>query len=240
MNHSFNPSILDSLKCEKCMLSELMHSDKATCEACPAIGPVNIMKLHNGRVMAVCQKCEDESKKIIADRLKETLDKREQIDATVEYNTDFFNLESVSINELKTAIFDSDAANKPYMFAEQLMERFNTYKQKLFNLSAEIAEANNRQRAVQVELNQISNLITAEEREKLRIKDINYKPQPIKSTKPKAISGPKKKFNKAELKDVSEQFKIPEFLLQQYCIQRNITALEAAKLIKEKLGQANN
>src|SRR5438552_1349413 len=53
MNHKFIPSIHNGTICAKCHKSSEVHSDKAECEVCGAVGQVDLMY---GSIL-MCQSC---------------------------------------------------------------------------------------------------------------------------------------------------------------------------------------
>ena len=163
-----------------------------------------------------------------------------ETDNRIQIRTDLFNAATKSIIDIKQAI-DSDETitNKPYRLAEVLTNRFNHYKTVVFELNSKLMEAGNEQRAIQTYLNQLANQLRAEEREKLKIADINYKPNPVKSISPKTIStrttSVKRKIDKKELRAVAAQLGVSEFTLQMVVVSKNISVAEAAELLKKSI-----
>lgn len=170
-----------------------------------------------------------------------TLVKTREIDSSIQIRTDLFNAATVAIMDIKKSI-DSDESitNKPARLAETLLERFNHYKQVVFELNEKIVEAGTEQKAIQVYLNQLANSLRAEEREKYKISDINYKPQ-TKTPTVKAIktTGTKsKKLDKAELRKYATEIGINEYTLQAFVVSKGVTVEEAANMIKKSIAAA--
>jgi hypothetical protein len=213
------------------------HTDKAECEFCPYVGVVTT----NSKNELVCPDCK--AKELLSEsqapaQVKTSVQMAREIDANVRVRTDVFNAATVSIVELKKTI-DDDASieNKPYALASALMGRFEHFKKVIFDANETIVSANNNQRAIQVYLNQLSNTLRKEEREKLKIEDINYKPTVVKpaTVKTPKVAAPKKpKFDKAELKKWAAATGMPEFIIQSTAVARNITIEAAAKMVKAK------
>lgn len=244
MNHSFTP-IIGINKCAICTYDERAHSDLAQCDCCPNIGPVQIYS-----TMLMCETCiarekEHESRsderltlhKIRENALNRAIAEARQINDSILVRTDIFNTETTSITNLKKVI-DEDASisNKPYALAEELLRQFNHFKQVIFERNQEIVEANNKQKAIQVYLNSLANQLRAEEREKLKIQDINYKP--AAPVKPRLIKTGRGKFDKIELRKYATELGIGEFILQAFVVQKGITVEQAANILRRSIAQA--
>lgn len=176
--------------------------------------------------------------------INEVLTKTREIDARVKVNTDLFNAETVSIVEIKKAIdADETITNKPYALAVALQERYTTYKTAIFGLSEQITNETNKQKAIQVYLNNLANQLRANEREKLKINDINYQVSPVSNRKvslgtSKIVKAPKKKLDKTEVRKYAALLMLPEFTLQMICVQKNLSAEEGYNLLKKSIEAA--
>src|SRR5215203_835659 len=162
------------------------------------------------------------------------------IDGSMQVRPDLFNAETVAIIDLKAAI-DNDPTieNKPYKLAEELMNRLTHAQKVIFEHNEAIVAETNKQKAIQIYLNTLANTLRLEEREKLKIQDINYKPGAIKSVKPKAISttGTKKtgKLDKVELRKYASMLGIPEFTLQMLVVSKGVTIETAYNMLKKSI-----
>jgi hypothetical protein len=211
MKHSFTPSILNSELCGTCKRDKIAHTKEAVCEACSNVGPVELMYGN----MLLCESC------ISKDKEHQSPEKQEErvnnyrnsvdafvqatrsIDDSLRIRTDVFNAKTAAIVEIKNAIYNDPAIeNKPYAFASECTRRFEILKKVIFDKNQEIIDATNEQKALQVQLNQMANQLRAEEREKLKIADINYKPPVVKSVTPAKIKTASKKLDKVELRKV--------------------------------------
>lgn len=166
-----------------------------------------------------------------------------RVDNTVQVRTDLFNAETVSIINLKAEIDNNpEIANKPYVLAQELINRFEKFKSVIFEYNEKIVEANNAQKAIQVYLNQMANQLRSEEREKLKIADINYQPTKVKPVKPTAIktTGTKKatKLDKVELRKAAAELGVAEFTLQMVVVAKGCTIAEAAEMLKKSIAAA--
>jgi len=238
-----------------------METNEQICECCPNIG-----KLVKFKTMMMCQDCyhkeinltrqseadannrvaieRERSSQVIA--INEVLRKSEEIDKSITIRTDIFNAETVAINELKAAIdADDNITNKPYTLAQTVLARFENYKNVIFDLNQKIVEIGNQQKAVQVYLNTMANTLRAEEREALKITDINYKPNAVKLTVGKTDKGPKviktrssKVLDKAELDKYAKELGISPSTLQMFVISKGITIETAARAIKDNIAAA--
>lgn len=188
------------------------------------------------------QKRVDAYRSSVESRVVET---SRQLDASIVVRTDLFNAATVAIVDLKKAIDENpEVTNKPYALAEELTNRFNHYKQVIFEANEKIVEAGNQQKAIQVYLNQLANSLRAEEREKLKIADINYKPGAVKPAKVKSVSttGTKKstKLDKAELRKYATELGVSEFTLQMLCVSQGITPEAAANKLRKSINEAKS
>lgn len=165
-----------------------------------------------------------------------------EIDQKVEVRADLFNAATKSIIELKAAIeADSSITNKPYALAEALKARFEHHKTVVFDLNQKLVEAGNQQKAIQIYLNTLANTLRAEEREKLKISDISYKPAPpkaIKVAKSPGTTTTKKKIDKKEVREAAARLGVSEFMVQMIVVQKGITVAEAETLLKASIAAA--
>jgi hypothetical protein len=169
------------------------------------------------------------------------------IDASVTISSDIFNLKTQDILTLKAEIdADESISNKPYYLAETLKNRFDHFTAVIFELDEKKMDAVNTQRAIQVYLNEMANTLRAEERETLKINDINYKPQPVKQIKIKAVKTEKtkkipahrQKIDKEALRKYAAELGISDFIIQSIVLQKGVTVEKAADLIRESIAAA--
>lgn len=177
--------------------------------------------------------------------LNKSIIEARQIMNTVQIRTDIHNTDITAIMELKNTIdSDSSIVNKPYILAQELMSQYTHLKTVVFDLNQKLVETNSKQRAIQTYLNTLANSLRIEEREKLKIADINYKPNPIKITKVKSIgtnytgTGPgsrekKVKLDKGLLGRYARELGISTFVLYQVAVQRKCTVELAAEHLKK-------
>ena len=231
------------------MLTPQVTTEKTgECEVCDKTD-VHITK-HYGN-MWFCDDCwekEDalqkssqspEAQQARVDAYRASVETAKALDNKIEVRTDLFNAATQSIIDIK-AVIDADESitNKPYALAEMLLGRFNHFKQIVFNLNEQIVDANNNQKAIQIYLNQMANTLRAEEREKLKIQDINYKPNPVKPSVPKSIktSGTRKSgIDKAELAKYAKELGVSEFTLQMLVVSKGITVETAANILRKSI-----
>lgn len=163
-----------------------------------------------------------------------------KLDSTIQVRTDLFNAATKAIVDLKAAIdTDESIVNKPYALAETLMTRFLHFKQVVFELNQQIVEAGNQQKSIQIYLNGLANQLRAEEREKLQIANINYKPGPVKISKP-VVKKVTKKLDKAELRKFASELGVSEFTLQMLVVQKGVSVEEAARILRHSINAAKS
>jgi hypothetical protein len=254
-NHEFTPIMGMEHKCAVCQHNANTHG---ACECCP-----NNDHLVKFKTMMMCPDCYNKEKSLTqlseatandrldAERIRSTevikvnevLQEARLVDDGIQIRTDIFNAETVAINDLKSAIMaDSSIENKPYALAEELKRRFEHYKTVVFDLNQKVAEVGNQQKAIQVYLNTMANTLRAEERERLKIADINYTPKPVKliSDKPKSIKtrSAAKVLDKDALKAAAKQLGVSEFMIQMLVVSKGITIDMAVKQIAASLEAA--
>jgi hypothetical protein len=220
------------------------------CEGC-SLKEVQIRHLHSN-TMWFCDKCYDSEIQSQIDNVKAKVEENKKnnpintaiatakkLDSTVQVKTDLFNAATVAIVELKATIdADDSIENKPFALAETLYNRFLHFKQVVFELNAQIVEAGNQQKAIQVYLNQLANSLRAEEREKFKITDISYKPSAPKVPKISTIKTATKKLDKAELRKYASELGVSEFTLQMIVVQKGLTVEAAARILRHSINAA--
>jgi len=164
------------------------------------------------------------------------------VDDSIQVSTDIFNAQMVAINDIKAAIeADASITNKPYALAEELKRHFEHLKAVVFEANKTVMEAGTKQKAIQVYLNTRVNTLKAEERERLKIADINYTPKPVKliTDKPKSIRTKSAKvLDKDALKAAAKQLGVSEFMIQMLVVSKGITIDVAVKQIQASLDAA--
>jgi len=244
MNHSFSPNIIDKAKCRVCKFDEISHTDRATCECCGNSGKCDVMYGN----MLLCQNCiekekslqEDNSKpEVIAARVDAAslIAKNQQIEQGLNISEDLFNAKMISIIEIKRTI-DLDESipldKKIFELAKVMDTRYTHLREILPKQKQVVAENENEQRAIQTYYNELAKKLKAEEREQLKLKDVNYKPIEPAIKKQKAPST--KSLNKIQLHkfaaDIANEFPSQKDLalvvLQSVMVSQNCQTVEAA------------
>jgi hypothetical protein len=246
MDHKFLVSTIDSTICSKCKRVEPMHGPEAVCEACPNVGPVEMFG-----DMALCRECiAKEMETAIAYQAPElqearlqahnaTLALARQIDTSVETRTDIFNAATISFDEIRKAIETDENIpqdQKNFKLAETVKERFEHYKKIFFEHNEIAVNAATNQRAAIQYLNTLANKLKAEEREKLQIADMSYKPQAVVSTKVKPIKTVKIKTNtsQADLNKAAKELGLEStHTIQMIMVAKNLDLAGAIAHIQE-------
>lgn len=201
MNHTFVGSITDPEKCRQCKRTEIAHGKQAECESCGnANGPCNII---DGDILA-CEECEKRDVEI-REEIKSLGDTREErvanTQAIMNYNnriqhgirviTDIFNAKTVAIVKLGEAInADPNVPDdqKSFRLSQIIDERFTHLEDAIKNTKASLADMENEQVAIQQYYNALSKKLRAEEKDKIRLKDLTYQITEPTLKKPKAPS----------------------------------------------------
>ena len=163
---------------------------------------------------------------------------KSEIDTSIRTPIDFFNARMTSIQVLKKEI-DEDLSieNKQYYLADFLIRRFRHLKEVLYpQKKLELENVAAEQRAIQVYLQNLADTLRIEEREKLRIADLSYKPTPPRVIKPPQIK--RSKIDKVELKRLAGELGVAEYNLQMVAISKGVSINEAAEVIRTMLEAA--
>lgn len=234
-----------------CMLcyAQLLKGKEVECECCPNRVAERAIKTYAD--MKMCPSCHATELRLQAenntpekqqervDSLHEALDRSRALDNAIAVRTDLFNAATVAIVDLKTIIESDDTiVNKNFKLAEELMARFEHFKSVVFEANAAIVEATNNQKAIQVYLNQLANKLRAEEREKLKIQDLNYKPKEVKPVKPRAVRTAKAKLDKVALRKYAAELGVSEFTLQMLVVSKGLTVEAAANMLRKSVKEA--
>jgi hypothetical protein len=152
------------------------------------------------------------------------------VDSSISVKTDIFNAETVSIVDIAESINkDSGISDKNEALAEFLVNRYKTYKEKIFANNAENVELVNKQNAIQKYLNELKNKLTEAQRQKYQLLDANYKPNQVKlANKPISSVAKPKKYDKAELIKAAQRAGVPVQVIQMVCVSKNMTPMQAS------------
>lgn len=247
LDHPFTPSFTDTTKCARpnCGFAKEKHGKFAVCDACINVGVLTVCNK-----MALCRECVSREVTAtlpsvpVADLVPSSplvntvLQMSKDIDNSIKVSSDLFNAPTVAIVELKDAIDKDDsipADKKHFKLAEVLLERFNTHKAAIFAMQQKIVAEHSNQRAIQQYLNNLAHKLQAEEREKLKISDINYKPEVVKEIKPKVTKPKAVKFTDKEIKAICAQLNVPEFHVRSTMMAQQCTLLEAASRVAQAM-----
>lgn len=223
-----------------CSHTEKSHGSKAECDFCEYVGVVTTTRANE----LACPDCRAKIELGTLNPVNNaTVAVAKEVDARIQVRTDLFNAATVAIIDLKKSIdTDESIVNKPYVLAQTLMERFTHFKQVIFAANETIVDASNNQKAIQVYLNQLANQLRTEEREKLKIADINYQPtsvKPISKPKPIKTTGTSKKIDKAEVRKVCAELGIPEMMLQMILVAKpGLSVIDAGRQVKATIDAA--
>lgn len=259
MNHSFTPSISDALLCAKCKYDQMAHTNQATCEVCSNTGNMELFtETVAGRTITslLCGECIARAKKAIeemnapgaeqarvelankAAQENQIINKSRQIDQTIQISSDFFNAATLPIQELMLAVDGDDSiVNKAYRKTELLIEKIDSYQTAIFAKQQELIKLQSEQRAFITAKNTMANQLRAEERERLKIQDTNYKPIEPKTPKPRTSSKSQgKTFKKQELMEICAKYNVPAGAVQTVATAQNLSIAQAAEKVARQLG----
>lgn len=183
MNHSFQQS-QDNL-CAKCHRSEIDHSDNAQCEACPVIGPCDLL---NG--MLLCASCFEHDKQLEALNGPLSNDRETKITQIINRlgkeipidRRQYFVGRITAIVDIERQLLEENIENPQYALAQIVEGNLSLLKQRLAEKHAEIRELQGESVADQKYLNMIVPQLREAEREKFKAFDISYKPSSVVAT----------------------------------------------------------
>ena len=166
-----------------------------------------------------------------------------QAEPIVELQEEIFNASTLAIMELKK-IIDADSEipqeKKAFELGLQLQARFKEFQQVMFDARETLTQAGNASRAIQQYMNTLANQLRVEEREKLKLVDVQYNPSRPKTVKPKSPSGRAKlpkKFDKEACREAAAKYGVPMEMVQTLVTVKQISYDEAAQLVATKLAQ---
>lgn len=257
MDHTFQPSLTDDKACIKCKRSFRDHSIVAQCEACPNVGPCDLFC-----DMLLCKKCyaaeiaannaalaeinKPENQEARVKQMNETIKINQliadsnKIDQSIQLVTDIFNAQTTAIVDLLKAI-DDDATieNKAFAKASTVVDRIKHFSKVLFEAKEQVILAENAIRAGQVMANQLADKLRADEREKLKLNDIQYTPTAPKTPKPKSTGtrkvSTKVKVDMTEVNVWAGKVGMPYNVIHMRMIKFNMTAEAAARTLAAEL-----
>ncbi len=220
MNHSFKANI-GSEHCALCGFNEVAHSDNATCEGCPTVGPCEVF---NG--MLLCANCFVHDKELEAEQSEIPSNDRATRIAQLtnklakEIPADrrmYFVGRLTAIVDVERDLIASGIENPNYALAEIIEQNLLRLKDVLRNKHEEIRELQASSVADQKYLNQIVPQLRENEREKFKQYDINYKPNEVV----KAVSTVSKPRMSASDKAVESMAKMLGISVEQARISLN-------------------
>ena len=260
MNHTFVSSLTDATLCRQCKRIEIDHTDQATCESCGKVDECEIIEVPNLKEgILACKDCKTRDAEINAEvaalgntreerimTVKEMIEKNSQIEQSIQILPDVFNAKTIAIMELKKVIdADNSIENKNFRLAEILDERYVHLKSTIFDTRKTLQELENELRAVQQTYNELGKTLRADEREKLRIKDVTYQPQEPKTIKkPRApkVGGVNSSESREYIAKIELQY--PQIkgqaagLLRMTAMSKSVDMQKAYELLKESLAKS--
>lgn len=249
-DHPFRGFVHDMQHCMKCNAPEAAHTSTAACEVCGCTGkPLSVF-----RTMLMCPSCRESEQTLdAANRLeaeqrveeaKESFVHRQaeemkaQLDKTITIRTEFFNADLPSIMDIKRDVEENmliPADQKYFETVKAVRTRFDQFKVVLFELKDVEAQINSSLHAMQSYMNDLANNLKAEERAKLHLENINYKPVSPKAPTtakvkaPKVPAAPKAKIDKNMLRAMALALNLPEMVIQITCVSKNMTVEQACE-----------
>lgn len=255
LDHPFKPSFIDIETCDRCKFPKNKHGKDAVCDSCANTG---VLQIIDG--IAMCRNCVADNiaaslpsvpvSELTASSVKNTvLNLTREIDNSIRYSQDMFNAKTPAIIELESAIQADDsipANQKNFKLIEVLIEQFNIQKKAIFEHREQIMEtqmklekAQTEQKVIHEHMNRLASTLQASERAKLKLEDLNYKPEAPKSIKPKVAKADKPKAIKISIAEVTalcNSVGISAAQVQSIIIGKQCTLLEA---VSEVLNSQN-
>jgi hypothetical protein len=137
----------------------------------------------------------------------------------------------ISILNIKEAINkDESIENKPFAYANAVHEHIVKLKMVVFDLNKTMNEKNEEIKNSVILLNNLANSLREEERAKLRLTDITYKPAKVKQFKPAKVTI--NKIDKKTIRELCKNTGVSEITLRAVMVARNLTPQGAIDYIK--------
>lgn len=205
---------------------QIRDTDKQQCEACPNTG--NNMKLFGTIVM--CPTCLEKEQLLQKESKAKELERIAETRKPLNSHAEYFNAQTQSIIERRRVIESNpEIKDKNWTEANELLVWLKESQTNLFNLRKREQEEIDTQNAIQVRLNTLANQLRAEQREQLKLKDLNYKPIEVKKPTAPKVTKPAK-FDRVALATASKMYNIPEAVLQVICVQKKVDVDTAVKI----------
>lgn len=220
------------------------------CECCPnKVNPANIKKFHN---MLMCPSCYAKELRMQVENYynsehmtpakqeervqlhNESIERIKMIDHQVQLRQDIFNAEVIAIHKIEEIVNSDEtisADKKQFTIGKAIKERIEHFQKVIFDLTELQVQENNKIRAAVTYFNELQYKLRAEEREQLKLQDLNYKPQPPKFVTPRekkektGRTGPRK-FSANLLREASAKLAI-------WCVENSykIMTMDAVQMI---------
>lgn len=216
--------ITDDTKCQCCdYVYDMVKYQESERNA--DFGPCRIFK-----TMVMCPSC---LRKELELERQSRMDAQQRVEE-LRTHQDIHNSHLASINQLRDTINADEtipAYDKHYALARALDNRFKTLLGLQKDLNDQLKSALEEQKQLQVYYNELAKKLRAEERERLTIRDVTYKPIITKSApKPKQVVV--KPYDKNSVRDAARESGLPEQAIMIVCQSRNVSAVEAVRFIK--------
>lgn len=230
MNHPFTKSQLDETICARCKRGPVAHTEFARCESCNARCKCDLVNN-----ILLCPDCFEKELEVSSEpKVKETKEaypngapepiKRIEKERFPEINKftvsepladlpqngdEFFNAEVISHIELRKRIMADDSieqSRKHYFYVEQLTLRQKRWQEVLLvEAIGVIKQLRSENAAMQRDINLAISGLRTEEREKLKLRDVNYvSPKP-----PLKVISPRMSPKERSIIDIAKLFHAP-------------------------------
>lgn len=217
--------ITDDKVCQVCNyeydMAKYLESEKS-----PDLGPCRIFK-----TMVMCPGC---LRKELELERQSRVDAQQRVEE-LRTHLDVHNSHLASINQLRDTINADETIpqhDKHYALARSLDNRFKHLLSLQKDLNDQLKSALEEQKQLQVYYNELAKKLRADEREKLTIRDVTYKPIIKTGPAPKPKQVVVKPYDKNSVRDAARESGLPEQAIMIVCQSRNVSAVEAVRFIK--------
>jgi hypothetical protein len=215
MNHDFIGHPSNAEKCIECGYPENKHGDNAVCDCCEKVGNLRIFGKGN-QMMLLTVECMEREKAILEQQIKDAeahqapekqaqrlaeykavaspyeqlIKEAKKIDEQLHLNSDIFTAKTVSIEEVRRAIWANDEIPQDKKFFEYVAfckNRIATLQSVIFDLDKQKIEVYSEQKAWHISMNEYANKLRGDERAQLRIQDNTYDVKMPKTVTPTKI-----------------------------------------------------
>lgn len=199
---------------------------------------VEVTKEHGNILMCAVCKAEEERIEAQNTAAKAFVEHFKQVDASINTKQDVFNAKTKAAIEAYDAIkrnSEIPESEKEESFTKVCEERFKHFKSVVFDIQNTLKDAQNEMTMWQTQGQMSAGKLRADAREKYKLFDLHYHPEPVKKIKPVKTPTPKVsgKEQTKLAREAAAKYGLDYILVHMAATSQNITPEAAAKQLAE-------